>query len=74
MNENISKYLIIFGILSIIAGLLYYFFGSKLQFLGNLPGDLKIQKGNFKIYFPITTMLLLSLCLNLILFLIKKLF
>ncbi len=40
--------------------------------LGHLPGDIVIERENFRFYFPITTMILVSLLLSLILWLIRK--
>ncbi|MDQ6757673.1 MAG: DUF2905 domain-containing protein, partial [Bacteroidota bacterium] len=47
----------------IIAGVIIYFFHDKLNWLGKLPGDIRIEKENFKFYFPITTMIILSITL-----------
>ncbi len=51
----------IIGGLIILVGAIVFLFGDKLGFLGNLPGDIKIERENTKVYFPITTMILLSL-------------
>ncbi|RPD50828.1 MULTISPECIES: DUF2905 domain-containing protein [Chitinophagaceae] len=67
-----GKYLIIIGAVIIIVGLLFYLLGDKLNFLGRLPGDIRVERDNFRFYFPITTMILLSLLLSLVLQLIKK--
>jgi hypothetical protein len=40
--------------------------------IGKLPGDIVIDKPNFKMYIPITSMLIISLILSLIFWLIKK--
>ena len=66
----ISKALIVGGIILIVSGLLWQF-GSKLG-LGKLPGDIAIEKENFKFYFPITTSILISLLLTLISWLFRK--
>jgi len=58
----------------VIAGILIYFFGNKMGWIGHLPGDIRIQKENFKIYIPVTTMILASLILTLLFHLLKKLF
>ena len=55
----------------VIAGVVLHF-SPKLPFPGKLPGDIVIDRGNFKIYFPITTSILISVMLSLILFLIHK--
>ena len=72
MNPQIGKYIIITGIVIILVGVIIYFVGNRLNFLGRLPGDIRYEKENFKFYFPLTTMLLLSGFLNLILWIIKK--
>ena len=72
--QLIGKYLILAGIIAIVIGLILWLFGNKLSWLGNLPGDLKIEKENIKIYFPITTMILASIVLSLVVWLIRKFF
>jgi len=72
--EQLAKILIFSGIILVIAGLIMYFAGDKLAWLGHLPGDIRIEKENIKIYFPITTMIILSVLISLIIFIIKKLF
>lgn len=67
-----GKYLIIIGAVVILVGLLFYLLGDKLNFLGRLPGDIRVERENFRFYFPITTMILLSLLLSAVLQLIKK--
>jgi hypothetical protein len=71
---QLSKYLIISGLILLLIGTIYYYCGEKLHWIGKLPGDIKIEKPGFKLYFPLTTMLLASLILNGILWLIKKYF
>lgn len=76
---ELPKIFILLGLFFIIAGALYYVFDYfGVSFLGNLPGDIKIEKENFKFYFPLTTSILISIIisilvyiLNLILFKIK---
>ena len=51
MNQDIGKWTILAGILIAIGGIIWYFFGDKLGFLGNLPGDFKVEKENFRFYF-----------------------
>ncbi len=71
---SFAKLLIITGAVLLFGGLLWYFFGNKLSWLGNLPGDIRIEGENFRFYFPITTMILLSLLFSLLLYLIRRLF
>jgi hypothetical protein len=64
MSNDAGKIIIGVGSLIIVIGLIVYFFGDKLHFIGNLPGDIRVEKENFRFYFPITTMILFSLLLN----------
>ena len=64
--------MIALGFLIIIAGVIIYFFHHKLNWIGKLPGDIRIGKENFKLYFPLTTMLVLSLAVTLIINLIRR--
>ena len=70
--DRIGKGVIIVGILVVIAGVIIWLLGDKLRFLGRLPGDIRIERENFKLYIPITTMLLASLLLTLIMWLIQR--
>ena len=72
--EHLGKILIFSGIILIIAGLLVYFAGNKLGWIGHLPGDIRIVKENVRFYFPITTMILISVVLSVIVWLVRKLF
>ncbi len=65
-----SDFLIILGLGSLFAGLLWPWLG-KLP-LGRLPGDLLIQREGFRFYFPITTGLLVSLVISLVLWLLRR--
>jgi hypothetical protein len=62
------------GGLIFVAGVTWYFFGDKLHWIGRLPGDIRIEKENFRFYFPITTMILFSVLLTILFNLFRKLF
>lgn len=70
--KDAGRILILFGILATLAGIILYFAGNSLKWIGHLPGDIRIERENFRFYFPITTLILLSLIINLIIVLIKK--
>lgn len=74
MNNETGKWIIGIGIIIILVGILVYFFHDKLTWIGRLPGDIRIEKENFKFYFPITTMILFSLAATLIIWLIRRFF
>ena len=72
MMQNAGKYILFIGIVLTVAGLILMTGGDKLRWLGRLPGDIRIEKEHFRFYFPVTTMILLSLLLSLILHLLRK--
>jgi len=74
MTGNIGKFLIIAGGIILITGVIISLMGDKLSWLGRLPGDIRIEKNNYRIYVPLTTMILVSLILSAIIYVIKKLF
>jgi hypothetical protein len=74
MNSETGKWIIGVGVIIILIGIIIYFFSDKLNWIGRLPGDIRIEKENFRFYFPIVTMILFSLLGTLIIWLIRKLF
>lgn len=73
MTSQTGKYIIIAGIAIVVIGIIIYFFSDKLNWIGRLPGDIRVEKENFKFYFPITTMILFSVLLTIIMQIIKRL-
>jgi hypothetical protein len=65
-----GRWLIIFGVILIVAGLLWPLL-QKIG-LGRLPGDIVVERENFRLYFPIATSLILSVILTAILWLINR--
>jgi magnesium-transporting ATPase (P-type) len=74
MSSQTGKYIIIGGLIILVIGIIVYFFGDKMDWLGRLPGDIRIKKQNVRVYFPITTMIIISIVLTLLVNLIKKFF
>jgi len=67
--RDIGILLIVFGAFAVLLGVLFVT-APKIP-LGRLPGDIVIEKHNFKLYIPITTSLLLSGILTLILIILS---
>ena len=72
MDQNTGKYIIVFGIIAVLAGVVIYFFHDKLHWIGRLPGDIRIEKENTRFYFPLTTMIVFSVLLTLLINLLRK--
>lgn len=65
-----QKSLILIGLLIVVVGLGWPWL-SKIPF-GRLPGDIIVDKPGFKLFFPITSMLLVSGLVSLIMWLFRK--
>ena len=63
--EGIGKILLIVGGIIVIIGLLLIF-SQHIPFFGKLPGDIFIKREGFSFYFPIVTLLILSLLITII--------
>ncbi|HEX9096417.1 MAG TPA: DUF2905 domain-containing protein [Candidatus Dormibacteraeota bacterium] len=64
--SDVGKLLIIVGGFVVVVGL-FLALGLRIPYLGKLPGDISVDRGNVHFYFPIVTCLLLSLVLTLLL-------
>jgi hypothetical protein len=62
--EGIGRLLLIGGVILAVLGIILIF-APSLPFIGRLPGDIRIEAGNVRIYIPLGTMLVVSLILTL---------
>ena len=74
MDQQTGKYILIAGIIIVVAGILIYFFHDYFKWIGRLPGDFRIEKENFRFYFPLVTMIILSLLITIIINILKRFF
>jgi hypothetical protein len=74
MDQQTGKYLLIAGVIIVAAGIVIYFFHDYFKWIGKLPGDFRIEKENFRIYFPLATMIILSLVITLLINIFKRFF
>jgi hypothetical protein len=65
-----NRALIVLGTMVILAGLLWPWL--KRMNLFHLPGDIVVDRPGFKLFFPITTMLLLSAGLSIVAWLMRR--
>ncbi|MBI4247423.1 MAG: DUF2905 domain-containing protein [Candidatus Rokubacteria bacterium] len=68
---DLGKPLIVFGLLIALVGVALTVAG-RIPWVGRLPGDIYVQRGNWTFYFPLATSLLLSVVLSLLLWLIGR--
>ncbi|PYO57036.1 MAG: DUF2905 domain-containing protein [Candidatus Rokuibacteriota bacterium] len=67
--SELGKILLGFGLLLVILGAILLVVGNlsgKAPWLGRLPGDIYIQRGNWTFYFPLATGLLISIILTIL--------
>jgi hypothetical protein len=67
---SVSRLLIVFGLLLVGLGLLWPVM-DKIG-LGRLPGDIVIERDNFRLYIPLATSLLVSVVLSLLLWFLNR--
>lgn len=61
--QSMGKMVLLIGLLMVVIGGLMMGAGKLFNF-GRLPGDIYIQKGNFAFFFPLASMIILSLVLT----------
>lgn len=74
MDQQTGKYIIIAGAIILIGGILIYFFHDYFKWIGRMPGDIRIEKENFRFYFPIASMIIISVIVTLLINIARKLF
>lgn len=71
-SRGLGLLLVGLGVAAILVGLLVW--AGWLSWFGRLPGDIRVERENVRFYFPITSMILISIVLSLLLNLIRRLF
>jgi len=72
---DLGKFLLGFGIVMVVLGgvlLLAGHFAGKVPWFGRLPGDIYIERGSWRFYFPIGTSVAVSIVLSLVLWLFSR--
>ena len=69
--EGIGRLLLVGGIVIAVIGLVLVL-APNIPFLGRLPGDIRIENENTRIFIPLGTMLLISIVLTIVLNLISR--
>ncbi|HYV13818.1 MAG TPA: DUF2905 domain-containing protein [Pyrinomonadaceae bacterium] len=72
MDRSLGLLVVVAGVFIVVIGLLIY--SGGLGWFGRLPGDIRYESGNVRIYVPIVSMLLVSVALTVLFFLLRKLF
>lgn len=71
--DSLGKMLVLVGAIALLLGVVLIL-APKIPFAGRLPGDILVRRGNFTIYFPLVTMILVSVGLTVVLNLVLRFF
>jgi hypothetical protein len=69
--RELGKFVVIIGVVMTLVGLVMWS-GFAPKWLGRLPGDIRIERGNSAFYFPIVTCIILSILLSLLLSIFRR--
>jgi len=72
MTQPIPRLIMLLGLVIFLIGVGLYIVARFNIPLGRLPGDFRFESGNLKLFFPITTMLIISILLTLAINLISR--
>jgi hypothetical protein len=70
-SRGLGLLLVGLGVAAIVVGLLVW--AGWLSWFGRLPGDIRVERENVRFYFPVTSMILVSIVLSLLLHLLRRL-
>ena len=66
-----ARWFIMAGLVLIVVGILIYLAPRLFPWFGKLPGDIRIEKENSKVFIPITSMILISVVLTILINVIR---
>jgi len=69
--RELGKFAVVIGIVITLMGLVMWS-GFAPRWLGRLPGDIRIERGNSAFYFPIVTCIIVSIVLSLLLSIFRR--
>lgn len=71
MGRNIGPFVVVAGIFVVLLGVLVW--AGGLSWFGRLPGDIRVERGNVRIYVPLVSMLLVSVTATVALWVVRYL-
>ncbi|WP_019673023.1 DUF2905 domain-containing protein [Psychrobacter lutiphocae] len=67
-----GKVFISIGLIILAIGIILTLFPNAFSWFGKLPGDIRYESGSTRIYFPIVTMIIVSVVLSLLMSLLRR--
>jgi hypothetical protein len=71
-NKALGQLLVVGGLMLAVVGLVAM--RGWLGWFGHLPGDVRIERENMRVYFPLVSMLLISVLLSVLSYVIRRIF
>ena len=71
-NKSIGQLIVIVGLVVVVIGLVTM--RGWLGWFGHLPGDVRIERPNLRVYVPIVSMLLISILLSVLSYVLRRIF
>lgn len=67
-----SRWLVLAGLALVVVGLILHYAPGLLNWFGKLPGDIRIEGERGKFFFPITSMVIVSIVLTVLINLFRR--
>lgn len=69
-GKRMGNLLIVVGMILIVMGIIFK--TGWLNWFGHLPGDIRIETESMKFYFPLASMVIMSVVLSLVMYVLKR--
>jgi hypothetical protein len=70
--SDLAKWMMLAGASVLLLGVVLWILSKIGIPFGRLPGDISVERGKFRLYFPLTTSLIISALLTFVFWLVRK--
>ena len=71
-SRSVGGLVLVLGIAVVVVGILIW--TGTLSWFGRLPGDVRVERENVRVYVPVVSMLLISVAMSAVLYLVRRFF
>ena len=71
-NKPLGQLIVAVGLILVVLGLMAM--RGWLGWFGHLPGDVRVERGDMRVYVPVISMLLISILLSVLSYVIRRIF
>ena len=71
-NKSVGQLIVVAGLVLIVIGLVTM--RGWLGWFGHLPGDVRVERPNVRVYVPIVSMLLISILFSVLSYVLRRIF